>query len=94
MPKRRKPEDKLRVKLNLTIHPDVRAWADEITFKRRRSISQLFEDLVEAAYLQSKNPQPPLHPAPQPQPAPPQGYYYPPQPYYYPAPQAPQQPQQ
>jgi len=92
MPRRRKPEEKLRVKLNLTIHPDVRAWADEITFKRRRSISQLFEDLVEAAYLQSKNPQPPP-PASQPQTAPPQGYYYPPQPYYYPAPTAPQVPQ-
>jgi len=94
MPRRRKPEDKLRVKLNLTIHPDVRAWADEITLKRRRSISQLFEDLVEAAYLQMKNPEAPQQPIAPQQPAAPQGYYYPPQPYYYPAPQAPQQPQQ
>ena len=88
MPRRRKPEEQLRVKLNLTIHPDVRAWADEITLKRRRSISQLFEDLVEAAYLQMKNPEAPQQPAVPQQTAPPQGYFYPPQPYYYAAPPA------
>ena len=41
----------LRGKLNLTIHPDIRAYADELALKRRRSISQLFEELIEAEWM-------------------------------------------
>lgn len=47
MPKKPNPDRKLRSKLNLTIHPEIRAFADELSLKRRRSISQLFEDLIE-----------------------------------------------
>ena len=39
-----------RSKLNLTIHPDIREFATEIANKRRRSVAQLFEDLVEAEW--------------------------------------------
>ncbi len=42
--KLRKPR---RSKLNLTIHPDIKQFATEIANKRRRSVAQLFEDLVE-----------------------------------------------
>lgn len=63
---RRKTTDPtLRGKLNLTMHPEVREWADIIAFKRRRSISQLFEDLVEAEWNRQNQPQ-----VPSPQPAP------------------------
>jgi hypothetical protein len=95
--KGRKPKspDHLRVKLNLTMHPDVRGWAEELCFRRRRSFSRLFEDLVEAEWQRMKNPPPP---APLPtvaQAAQPPFYYYPqPYPHYYAAPQGPQQPQQ
>lgn len=53
--------------LNLTIHPDIRAWADELSRIRRRSISLLFEELVEAEWLrrQAAEAHPPL-PAPHP----------------------------
>ena len=47
----RKPTGRpLRGKLNLTIHPDIRAYADELAIKRLRSVSQLFEDLIEAEW--------------------------------------------
>lgn len=69
--RRRKPENALRGKLNLTMHPEVRQWADEIALKRRRSISQLFEDLVEAEWQRQNQPQAPTPPpAPQNQPHP------------------------
>jgi hypothetical protein len=91
--KGRKPKspDQIRVKINLTIHPEIREWAE--TLKRRRSISLLFEDLVEAEWNSQQAaaqnpPQPATAPVPQPQPAP---YFHHPSPYYYapaPAPQA------
>lgn len=74
--RRRKPEDALRGKLNLTMHPEVRQWADEIALKRRRSISQLFEDLVEAEWQRQNQPQMPAAP-----PAPAPVTYAQPQPY-------------
>jgi hypothetical protein len=79
MGRRKKPPEQRRVKLNLTIHPDIREWADEISRKRRRSISQLLEDLVEMEWMRlhsdsaSTVVQPPLQ----------QQAYYPPQPYPY-----------
>jgi hypothetical protein len=79
MGRRKKPVEQRRVKLNLTIHPDIREWADEISRKRRRSISQLLEDLVEMEWMR-------LHPAPPStvvQPPLQQQAYYPPQPYPY-----------
>lgn len=85
MPRKKKPIEQRRAKLNLTIHPDIRGWADEISLKRRRSLSQLFEELVEAEWVRHQQPHAPasLPPAP---PA-----YLPPQPYpfYYHPPQAP-----
>ncbi|MEI6338806.1 MAG: hypothetical protein WCQ57_09525, partial [Verrucomicrobiota bacterium] len=45
----------MRKKLNLTIHPDIRTYAEALAKKRRRSISQLFEDLVEAEWVQREN---------------------------------------
>jgi hypothetical protein len=80
----------MRGKLNLTIHPEIREWAEAL--KRRRSISLLFEDLVEAEWkIQQSAAQNPLQPAPapvpQPQPAP---YFHQPSPYYYAPPTAPQ----
>ena len=61
--RRKKTDDILRGKLNLTMHPEVREWADLIAFKRRRSLSQLFEDLVEAEWKRQNQPQPPAVPA-------------------------------
>jgi hypothetical protein len=66
------------------MHPEVREWADLIAFKRRRSLSQLFEDLVEAEWKRQNQPQPPAAPsqtaAPaqysQPMPMPPQAMPY------------------
>lgn len=68
----------MRGKLNLTIHPEIRAFAEELANKRRRSISHLFEELIEAEWLRRQGllPQQPQgypqgQPAPQaPQPAP------------------------
>jgi hypothetical protein len=51
MPRIADPNRKLRGKLNLTIHPEIREFAEKLAFKRRRSVSQLFEDLVEAEWL-------------------------------------------
>jgi hypothetical protein len=48
----------LRGKLNLTIHPEIRGYADELAVKRRRSISQLVEDLIEAEWVRQHQ-QPP-----------------------------------
>jgi hypothetical protein len=84
------PPELRRVKINLTIHPEIRAWADAISSKRRRSVSQLLEDLVEAEWLRqqatTQNPPPPA-PVPQPSATP---FYPPPYPYYYAQPQPPQ----
>jgi hypothetical protein len=78
---RRKTDPALRGKLNLTMHPEVREWADIIAFERRRSISQLFEDLVEAEWNRQNQPQPPSpKPAPQyqaPMPIHPTTYFHP-----------------
>lgn len=67
--------------MNLTIHPEIREWAQVLM--RRRSMSQLFEDLVEAEWNRyqtaSQNPPQSLQPVPQ-QPAP---YFHQPSPYYY-----------
>jgi len=62
MPKKKKPEDQRRVKLNLTIHPEIREWADSISGRRRRSISHVFEELVEAEWLRQQSVQAPSHP--------------------------------
>jgi hypothetical protein len=43
-----------RVKINLTIHPDIQTWAK--TLAHRRTVSQLFEDLVEAEWYRRQNP--------------------------------------
>jgi hypothetical protein len=79
--RRNKTDPKLRGKLNLTMHPEVREWADIIAFKRRRSISQLFEDLVEAEWNRQNQPQAPSpKPAPQhqaPMPVHPTTYFHP-----------------
>ena len=79
MARQKKPIEQRRVKINLTIHPDLRQWADEISLKRRRSISQLFEDLVEMEWHRQQGaPSPaPLQPPHQ------QQAYHPPQPYPY-----------
>lgn len=44
----------LRGKLNLTIHPEIREFAEHLATKRRRSISQLFEDLIEAEWIRKQ----------------------------------------
>lgn len=44
----------MRKKLNLTIHPEVREFAEKMADKRRRSISQLFEELIEAEWNRQK----------------------------------------
>lgn len=96
MPRKADPNRKLRGKMNLTIHPEIRAFADELAFRRRRSVSQLFEDLVEAEWMRYQA----AGSAPAPQPAAPPPVVaqpvYPPQPYYYPpqyVPAVPQPPQ-
>ena len=53
-----KPEKSLRGKLNLTIHPEIREFAQHLATRRRRSISQLFEDLVEAEWIRRQAIQP------------------------------------
>jgi hypothetical protein len=40
----------MKKKLNLTIDPDIRAAAEAMATRRRRSLSQLFEDLIEAEW--------------------------------------------
>ncbi len=79
----------LRGKLNLTMHPEIRAYADELSVKRRRSISQLVEDLIEAEWMrQHQQPQPPAGYVLPPQGMYPQGYAAPqPGAVYYPPPQ-------
>jgi hypothetical protein len=44
---RRKP---VRGKLNLTIHPEIKEFAVALANARRDTVSQLFEDLVEAEW--------------------------------------------
>jgi len=53
-----KMEKSLRGKLNLTIHPEIREFAQHLATRRRRSISQLFEDLVEAEWMRRQAIQP------------------------------------
>ncbi len=53
-----KSEKSLRGKLNLTIHPEIREFAQHLATRRRRSISQLFEDLVEAEWMRRQAIQP------------------------------------
>lgn len=74
-----------RSKLNLTVHPEIREFALEIANKRRRSMAQLFEDLVEAEWnrvngIQPSYPMPIYTPLQQ---------LYQPAPGYYQAPAAP-----
>ncbi len=40
----------MRGKLNLTIHPEIKDFAMVLANARRHTISQLFEDLVEAEW--------------------------------------------
>jgi hypothetical protein len=94
MPRKADPNRQLRGKMNLTIHPEIRAFADQLAFKRRRSISQLFEDLIEAEWMRFQA----IGSAPAPQPMPPaqavaQPVYPPQQPYYYPPQYVPAMPQ-
>jgi hypothetical protein len=90
MPRKKKPEDQRHVKLNLTIHPEIREWADSISGRRRRSISHVFEELVEAEWHRFQAlghvTQPRVPPQQQ------QPYFYPPHPQY--IAQQQQQPQQ
>lgn len=92
MPRTKKPADQLRVKANLTIHPEIREWANAISLRRRRSISQIFEELVEAEWQRVQGaPQAiPVAPSLPPQQ---QAYFYHP-PAYYISQQQQQQPQQ
>jgi len=83
MSRQRDPNRQLRGKLNLTIHPEIRVYAEKLAAKRRRSISQLLEDLVEAEWLKVQAP--PQAPQPPQQVLQPQ-YYVPQQPYYPPQP--------
>jgi hypothetical protein len=77
----------LRGKLNLTIHPEIRAYADELSVKRRRSISQLVEDLIEAEWMRQHQQPPAGYVLPQ-HGMYPQGYAAPqPGAVYYPPPQ-------
>ena len=48
MGRRKKNPEFPSVKINLTIHPEIREWAKVLA--RRRTLSQLFEDLVEAEW--------------------------------------------
>lgn len=81
MARKKDPNRILRGKLNLTIHPEIRTYADELALKKRRSVSQLFEDLIEAEWLRMQAP-PQAAPAPAvpapaaPQPVP-QAYFMP-----------------
>lgn len=75
-----------RSKLNLTIHPEIKEFAVEIANKRRRSVAQLFEDLVETEWnrvngIQPNYPRPMYTPTQQ---------LYQPAPSYYQAPVVPQ----
>lgn len=72
MPRIADPNRKLRGKLNLTIHPEIRDFAEQLALKRRRSVSQLFEDLVESEWFryqaaQHGVPAQPVVPSPYPQ---------------------------
>jgi hypothetical protein len=44
-----------REKMNLTIHPEIRAFAAEMAERNRMSISLLVEDLVEAEWKRVQN---------------------------------------
>lgn len=45
----------VKKKLNLTVDPTIRALAEAMAYRRRRSLSQLFEDLVEAEWESRKS---------------------------------------
>lgn len=79
----RKPQ---RAKMNLTIHPEIKEFATELANKRRRSLSQLFEDLVENEWNRANGIQPTY---PHPSYTPLQQLYQP-APSYYGVPQTPQ----
>ena len=81
MPRAKKSADQLRVKVNLTIHPEIREWANAISLRRRRSISQIFEELVESEWqrFQGAAQAMPVAPSLPPQQ---QVYFYPPPGYY------------
>lgn len=60
-----------REKMNLTIHPEIRAFAEEMANRNRMSISLLVEDLVEDEWNRVQNnpghtyrPLPPEYPVP------------------------------
>ncbi len=60
---KKNPRKPMRTKVNLTIHPEIKEFAVDIANKRRRSVSQLFEDLVETEWnrvngIQPSYPQP------------------------------------
>jgi hypothetical protein len=88
MPRKKKPADQRRVKINLTIHPEIREWADSISGRRRRSISHVFEELIEAEWHRFQALGHVTQPGVPPQQHP---YYYPPPQYVA---QQQQQPQQ
>ena len=55
MARRKKVSTRIkRDKINLTIHPDILTWAK--TLAHRRTVSQLFEDLVEAEWHRRQSP--------------------------------------
>jgi hypothetical protein len=65
MNSKKNPNRQLREKLNLTIHPEIRGYADALAARRRRSVSQIFEDLVEAEWLRQQAMAQPQQVAPQ-----------------------------
>ena len=85
MGRKPKPPEQRRVKLNLTIHPEIREWAQVLM--RRRSISQLFEDLVEAEWMRQQAAMQALPPQPSPAMSAPSPYFV------APTPQRPPQPE-
>ena len=91
MPRKKKPADQRRVKINLTIHPEIREWADSISGRRRRSISHVFEELIEAEWHRFQALGHVTQPGVPPQQHP---YYYPPPQYVAQQQQQQQQPQQ
>jgi hypothetical protein len=74
-----------RTKLNLTIHPDIMGFANELANKRRRSVARLFEDLVEKEWNRVNG----IQPAYAPPTYTPLQELYQPAPSYYQAPPAP-----
>jgi hypothetical protein len=92
MPRKADPNRQLRGKMNLTIHPEIRTFADELAFRRRRSVSQLFEDLVEAEWARVQAGHAPTNSPTIPPPPQAAQAAYPAIPYYYPPQFVPQPP--